>query len=129
LASKRNGTLYTGVTSNLLKRVWKHKNNLVESFISKYSVHTLVWYEMHDTMESAIQRERTIKNRKRAWKIKTIEELNPLRVDLYRDLNWRKVPFAEKQVLDKRMEHLDSGIRRNDEIRDFYPQIFLKSQK
>jgi len=78
-------------------------------------------------MESAIQREKTIKNRKRAWKIKTIEELNPLRVDLYRDLIWRKVPFAEKQVLDKRMEHLDSGIRRNDEIRDFYPQIFLKS--
>ena len=86
LASKRNGTLYTGVTSNLLKRVWEHKNNLVESFTSKYSVHTLVWYEMHDTMESAIQREKAIKNWKRAWKIKTIERLNPNWVDLYPDI-------------------------------------------
>ena len=86
LASKRNGTLYTGVTSNLLKRVWEHKNNLVESFTRKYSVHTLVWYEMHDTMESAIQREKAIKNWRRAWKIKAIEELNPLWIDLYRDL-------------------------------------------
>ena len=86
LASKRNGTLYTGVTSNLLKRVWEHKNNLVESFTSKHGVHTLVWYEMHDTMESAIQREKAIKNWKRAWKIKTIEALNPRWGDLYQDL-------------------------------------------
>ena len=86
IASKRNGTLYTGVTSNLLKRVWEHKNNLVESFTSKHGVHTLVWYEMHDTMESAIQREKAIKNWKRAWKIKTIEELNPRWGDLYQDL-------------------------------------------
>ena len=86
LASKRNGTLYTGVTSNLVKRAWEHKNNLVECFTSKYSVHTLVWYELHDTMESAIQREKAIKNWKRAWKIKTIEEQNPLWEDLYLDL-------------------------------------------
>ena len=86
LASKRNGTLYTGVTSNLVKRVWQHKNNLTEGFTSKYGVHTLVWYEMHETMISAIQREKTIKNWKRAWKIKTIEELNPNWRDLYREL-------------------------------------------
>ena len=86
LASKRNGTLYTGVTSNLIKRAWEHKNNLVEGFTSKYSVHTLVWYELHDTMESAIQREKAIKNWKRAWKIKTIEEQNPRWEDLYQDL-------------------------------------------
>ena len=86
LANKRNGTLYTGVTSNLLKRVWEHKNNLTEGFTSKYSVHTLVWYEMHETMESAIQREKTIKNWKREWKIKTIEELNPRWRDLYLEL-------------------------------------------
>ncbi|HXK55278.1 MAG: GIY-YIG nuclease family protein [Gammaproteobacteria bacterium] len=86
LANKRNGTLYTGVTSNLLKRVWEHKNNLTEGFTSKYSVHTLVWYEMHETMESAIQREKTIKNWKREWKIKTIEELNPHWRDLYLEL-------------------------------------------
>ena len=115
LASKRNGTLYTGVTSNLLKRVWEHKNNLVESFASKYGVHILVWYEMHDTMESAIQRENAIKNWKRAWKIKTIEELNPLWGDLYRDLIQRKEPLSAKQTLDHRVEHLDSGMRRNDE--------------
>jgi putative endonuclease len=86
LASKRNGTLYTGVTSNLLKRIWEHKNNLVESFTSKYGVHTLVWYEVHDTMETAIQREKTIKNWKRAWKMKVIEEMNPEWRDLYPDL-------------------------------------------
>jgi putative endonuclease len=86
LASKRNGTLYTGVTSTLLKRVWEHKNNVVEGFTKKYSVHTLVWYEVHETMESAIQREKTIKNWKRAWKIETIEEMNPQWQDLYPDL-------------------------------------------
>ena len=86
LASKYNGTLYAGVTSNLLKRVWEHKNDLVESFTSKYGVHTLVWYEMHETMESAIQREKAIKNWKRTWKIKTIEETNPRWGDLYPDL-------------------------------------------
>ncbi len=86
LASKRNGTLYTGVTSNLLKRVWEHKSNIVESFTSKYGVHTLVWYEVHETMETAIQREKTIKNWKRAWKMKVIEEINPEWRDLYPDL-------------------------------------------
>jgi putative endonuclease len=86
LASKRNGTLYTGVTSNLIKRVWEHKNDLVEGFTSKYGVHTLVWYELHETMESAIQREKAIKNWKRAWKKKTIEELNPRWGDLYPNL-------------------------------------------
>jgi putative endonuclease len=86
LASKRNGTLYTGVTSNLIKRIWEHKNNLVEGFTRKYSVHTLVWYEIHDTMESAIQREKAIKNWKRAWKMKMIEELNPRWRDIYPDL-------------------------------------------
>ena len=86
LARKRNGTLYTGVTSTLLKRVWEHKNNVVEGFTKKYGVHTLVWYEGHETMESAIQREKTIKNWKRAWKIKVIEKMNPQWRDLYPDL-------------------------------------------
>ena len=86
LASKRNGTLYTGVTSNLLKRVWEHKNNLVEGFTSKYGVHTLVWYELHNTMNLAIQREKAIKNWKRAWKLKVIEKMNSHWHDLYSDL-------------------------------------------
>jgi putative endonuclease len=86
LASKRNGTLYTGVTSNLLKRVWEHKNNLVEGFTNKYGVHTLVWYELHNTMDSAIQREKAIKNWKRAWKLKVIEKMNSHWRELYSDL-------------------------------------------
>ena len=86
LASKRNGTLYTGVTSNLLKRVWEHRNNLVEGFTNKYGVHDLVWYELHDTMDSAIQREKLIKNWKRVWKMKVIEAGNPHWDDLYSDL-------------------------------------------
>ena len=86
LASKRNGTLYTGVTSNLLKRVWEHKNNVVEGFTKKYGVHTLVWYEVHEAMESAILREKAIKSWKRAWKKNVIEEMNPQWRDLYPDL-------------------------------------------
>ena len=86
LASKRNGTLYTGVTSNLLKRVWEHKNYLVEGFTNKYGVRTLVWYELHNTMDSAIQREKAIKNWKRAWKLKVIEKMNSHWHDLYSDL-------------------------------------------
>ncbi|MEA1889855.1 MAG: GIY-YIG nuclease family protein [Pseudomonadota bacterium] len=86
LANKRNGTLYTGVTSSLQKRVWEHKNNTFEGFTKKYSVHTLVWYEVHETMETAIQREKAIKNWKREWKIKIIEERNPKWRDLYSDL-------------------------------------------
>ena len=86
LASKRNGTIYTGVTSNLLKRVWEHKNDLVDGFSKKYGVHTLVWYEIHETMESAMYREKCIKHWERAWKIKRIEEMNPGWRDLYQDL-------------------------------------------
>ena len=86
LASERNGTLYTGVTSNLVKRVWEHKNNVIEGFTSKHAVHTLVWYEIHDTMESAIRREKAIKNWKREWKIHTIEATNFDWRDLYSDL-------------------------------------------
>ncbi|MEE8342802.1 MAG: GIY-YIG nuclease family protein [Gammaproteobacteria bacterium] len=86
LASKRNGTLYTGVTSNLVKRVWEHKSCTVEGFSNKYGVKTLVWYEVHASMESAIRREKAIKNWKRAWKIKIIEESNPQWQDLYDDV-------------------------------------------
>jgi putative endonuclease len=57
LASKRNGTLYVGVTSDLIKRVWEHKNNVVKGFTERYSVHQLVWYELHETMESAIRKD------------------------------------------------------------------------
>ena len=86
LTSKRNGTLYVGVTSNLPQRVWQHKNDLVEGFTRRYGIHALVWYEVHETMENAIAREKTIKEWKRQWKIDLIEAMNPEWRDLYEDI-------------------------------------------
>jgi len=86
LASRRNGTLYTGVTSSLKKRVWEHKNDLVEGFTKRYGVHILVWHELHSNMESAITREKAIKEWKRRWKLELIEEMNPDWRDLYDEL-------------------------------------------
>lgn len=86
MASKRNGTLYIGVTSDLIKRVWQHKNNLAEGFTKEYHVPKLVWYECHNTMESAIIREKRIKNWKRRWKLDLIEEKNPFWKDRYNDI-------------------------------------------
>ena len=86
LASGERMTLYVGVTSDLIKRVWEHKNDLVEGFTRKYRVHDLVWYEQHETMELAIARERAIKEWKRAWKIELIERSNPQWRDLYPEL-------------------------------------------
>jgi putative endonuclease len=83
LASKRNGTLYIGVTGDLIKRIWEHKNNMVEGFTKRYGVHRLVWYEQHDSMESAIEREKRLKEWKRAWKLELIEKTNPNWHDLY----------------------------------------------
>ena len=86
MASKRNGTLYTGVTSNLSLRVWQHKTDEFEGFTKKYGVHTLVWYEWHDNMVLAIKREKHMKKWNRAWKISLIEERNPQWRDLYDEL-------------------------------------------
>jgi putative endonuclease len=86
LASARNGTLYTGVTSDLIKRIWEHKNNMVEGFTKKYNVHNLVWYELHVNMNSAIEREKNIKEWKRNWKLNLIEKSNPDWRDLYEDI-------------------------------------------
>ncbi len=86
LASKRNGTLYIGVTSGLRKRVWEHKNNLVEGFTKKYKVHILVYYESTNDVKSVIAREKQLKNWKRKWKIELIEKTNPEWRDLYDDL-------------------------------------------
>ena len=83
LASKRNGTLYIGVSSDLIKRVWEHKNNVVEGFSDKYGTHMLVWYELHERMESAITREKRIKKWDRQWKLELIEAMNPAWEDLY----------------------------------------------
>ena len=83
LASRPNGTLYVGVTSDLPKRVWQHKNDLVEGFTRKYQVHQLVWYEQHETMESAINREKQLKSGSRQKKIDMIQAMNPTWSDLY----------------------------------------------
>ena len=83
VTSKRNGTLYIGVTSDLVKRIWEHKNNMVEGFTKRYNVHHLVWYELHATMEPAIKREKQLKNWKRKWKLELIESINPDWEDLY----------------------------------------------
>ena len=86
LASRRNGTLYIGVTSNLIKRIWEHKIGLVPEFTRQYGVHSLVWYQTHDTMENAIKREKALKEWKRQWKLKLIEEMNPEWRDLYEEI-------------------------------------------
>ena len=83
LASKRNGTLYIGVTSDLVKRIWEHNNDLVEGFTKSYGVHRLVWYELHESMESAVTREKQLKEWKRQWKLELIEDTNPNWLDLY----------------------------------------------
>jgi len=86
LASKRNGTLYVGMTNNLIKRVYEHKNNIIEGFTKKYHVHTLVYYEETSSVNAAIEREKQIKKWDRAWKIRLIEKDNPFWKDLYDEL-------------------------------------------
>ncbi|MCO6442366.1 MAG: GIY-YIG nuclease family protein [Nitrococcus mobilis] len=86
LASRRNGTLYTGVTADLVQRTWEHRNHMVAGFTKKYGVDRLVWYEVHETMDSAIRREKAIKEWKRAWKIRLIEQTNSEWADLFETL-------------------------------------------
>jgi putative endonuclease len=86
LFSRRNGTLYTGVTSDLIKRVYEHRNNLADGFTKKYSVHRLIWYEAHGAAEIAIPREKQIKKWNRQWKLDLIEQSNPEWKDLYNEL-------------------------------------------
>jgi putative endonuclease len=86
MASKPNGTLYVGVTSELVKRVWEHKNDSVDGFTKRYSVHHLVYYELHDDMLSAITREKQLKKWNRAWKLELIETQNPGWNDLWKDM-------------------------------------------
>ena len=85
-ASQKNGTLYTGVTSDLVKRVWEHREGVVEGFTSKYGVKHLVWFEDHDNAISAISREKQLKKWNREWKINLIQQENPTWRDLYADI-------------------------------------------
>ncbi|HUP91929.1 MAG TPA: GIY-YIG nuclease family protein [Solimonas sp.] len=87
LASTRNGTLYTGVTSALVKRIYEHRADAIDGFTKKYGVHTLVYFERHDTMETAIEREKQIKKWKRDWKLRLIESSNPAWRDLWPEIS------------------------------------------
>ncbi|MFA6228421.1 MAG: GIY-YIG nuclease family protein [Patescibacteria group bacterium] len=87
LASERNGTLYIGVTNNLLKRVWEHKNKFVQGFTNKYTVDKLVYYEIFEDINEAILRETQMKRWKREWKIELIEKDNTEWIDLYEEMS------------------------------------------
>jgi putative endonuclease len=86
LASKRNGTLYIGITNDLIKRIYEHKNNLIDGFTKRHSVHMLVFYEKTGSIESAIKKEKLLKNWNRKWKLELIEKGNPEWNDLYYSL-------------------------------------------
>jgi putative endonuclease len=86
LANDRNGTLYMGVTTDLIQRVWQHKNKFVDGFTKKYNIDKLVWYEQHLSIQAAMLREKQMKRWERAWKIQAIEKRNPYWNDLYLEL-------------------------------------------
>ena len=86
LASRRNGTLYVGMTDDLARRIWLHRTGAIPGFTKRYGVRMLVWYEQHEARESAFVRERQIKKWNRAWKLQIIEKMNPTWRDLWNDL-------------------------------------------
>lgn len=104
LASDRNGTLYTGVTSDLVGRVWQHRDHVAEGFTKRYGITMLVWYELHGTMGSAILREKRIKKWNRAWRLRLIQESNPRWRDLWCEITGQSAG-------------MDSRLRENDEQR------------
>jgi len=97
LASGRNGTLYIGVTSDLIKRVWQHRESVVDGFTKKYSVKMLVWYEQHETMDSAICKEKAMKKWLRKWKLATIEKTNPHWFDLWPEITGSVAPCHPRE--------------------------------
>jgi len=116
LASERNGTLYTGVTSDLVGRTWQHREHVVDGFTKRYGIATLVWYELHPTMESAILREKQIKKWNRSWKLRLIQEGNPRWRDLWSDI------IGQSAGMDSRLRGnddswltLDSRFHGNDD--------------
>jgi putative endonuclease len=99
LASHRNGTLYVGVTSDLIKRIYEHRNNAVEGFTNKYGVHDLVWYGIHMDMIHAILRDKQLKKRPRAAKIRLLEKHNPAWRDLWQELISRSLATGFRQSM------------------------------
>lgn len=119
LASQRNGTLYIGVTSDLIQRVWQHREGLAEGFTKEHGVKILVWYEQHETMESAIRKEKAMKKWLRAWKLKTIEQTNPEWNDLWPEITGAVIPAKagiQQDINAFDLNPLDSRLRGNDEV-------------
>ena len=122
LASERNGTLYIGVTSDLIKRVWQHKESLADGFTKKYGVKMLVWYEQHETMVSAIAKEKAMKKWLRKWKLATIEKTNPDWHDLWPEIIGESAPHVvpaqagtqQNKEASGPSTPLDSRLRGND---------------
>lgn len=116
LASKRRGTLYIGVTSDLVRRVWQHREGLTEGFTSRYGVKTLVWYELHPSMESAIGREKAMKKWLRRWKLELVEQSNPDWRDLWPDITGMSpAPVIPAQAgIQSAGQTVDSRLRGND---------------
>lgn len=108
LASERNGTLYIGVTSDLIARTWQHRDHLVDGFSKKYAVTNLVWYEIHDAMEAAIVREKQLKKWNRAWKIALIEKMNPYWSDLWPEITGQ-LGLVTAKTLDSRFRGNDGA--------------------
>ena len=103
LASDRNGTLYVGVTNDLARRVYEHRNDLIEGFTKRYGVHRLVWFEVHGDINEAIVREKRIKKWNRSWKLRLIEKMNPDWIDLTEQLM-----SQSRNFLDARMRGHDN---------------------
>ena len=118
MASQRNGTLYIGVTSNLIQRVWQHREGVVGGFTQDHSIKTLAWYEQHETMKSAITREKALKKWNRAWKLRMIEKLNPEWRDLWFEITGQTEALArhprEGGEPEIQSTALDSRLRGND---------------
>ena len=126
LASQPNGTLYIGVTSDLVKRIWQHREGLVDGFTKQYGVKMLVWYEQHETMDSAISREKAMKKWLRQWKLSTIEQQNPDWVDLWPEITGETTPplvVPADAGTQKVPNELDSRIRGNDGGADMQAKI------
>ncbi|MCE2463565.1 MAG: GIY-YIG nuclease family protein [Dehalococcoidia bacterium] len=104
LANKPNGTLYIGVTSNLVQRVRQHRNDVAEGFTKRYGMHRLIWHEVHETMDAALTREKALTWWKRACKIRPIEESNPTWTDLYDEVRGQQGPERSAQYLIRRAE-------------------------
>ncbi|PKP81416.1 MAG: endonuclease [Alphaproteobacteria bacterium HGW-Alphaproteobacteria-18] len=116
LASRRNGTLYTGVTSNLEARVWQHKNDAFPGFSRKYGCKTLVWFEMHDDIHEAIRREKQIKEWRRIWKLELIERENPDWRDLFSELVETPSSSILPEARALNLQSLGPGFRRDDKF-------------